>query len=132
MKKLLFFNLLIQVFFFILSLLSVRIFDKEHKSLEMFSYVFYFDLIFCFFYFILNSLFLFYLKSKKNLFSNYFILLETFFPLIIFGLIIIVFYSGKNFTELIFKPYFISGILILFFSIVFSYLITKPNKIKEL
>ena len=128
MKKLLFFNLLIQVFFFTLSLLSVRIFDKENRSLEMFSYVFYFDLIFCFFYFILNSFFLFFLKSKKDLFSNYFILLETSFALILFGLIMIGLDSGREF---IFSPYFILGIIILFFSILLSYLITKPNNLRN-
>lgn len=128
MKKLLFFNLLIQVFFFISSLLSVRFFDGENQSFEMFFYVFYLDLIFCFFYFILNSFFLFFLKSKKDLFSNYFILLETSFALILVGLIMIGLDSGREF---IFSPYFIFGIIILFFSILLSYLITKPNNLRN-
>jgi hypothetical protein len=124
MKKLLIFNLLTQVFFFVLSLVFVR-------SLEMFSYIFYFNLIFCFFYFILNWLFLYFLKSNNNYFLNYFILLEIFFSLIIFITTIFVISSGKNFTEIISKPYIISGVLILFFSVFLSFLITKPNQIKN-
>ena len=124
----LYFIIFLGIIFFISSLLSVRFFDGENQSFEMFFYVFYLDLIFCFFYFILNSFFLFFLKSKKDLFSNYFILLETSFALILVGLIMIGLDSGREF---IFSPYFIFGIIILFFSILLSYLITKPNNLRN-
>lgn len=127
MKKLLVYNFLIQVFFFVARLASIRIFDTEHKSWEMFSYIFYFNIAFCFFYFILNFLFLQFLQISNNFLSKNLLISEIAFSVLGLNIIIFILDSEYNYQKLISNPYFLFGTLILIFSIIISYLIVKSN-----
>jgi len=130
MKKLLIYNILVQVIFFVASLASIRIFDAEHKSWEMFSYLFYFNLAFCFFYFILNFIFLQFLEISNNFLSKNLLISEIVFTVL--NIIIFILDSEYNFQKLISNPYYPIGTLILIFSIVISFIIVKPNQRKTL
>lgn len=131
MKKLLIYNILVQVIFFVASLASIRIFDTEHKSWEMFSYVLFFNLAFCFFYFILNFLFLQFLKNSNSFLSKKFLISEIVFSVLTLNIILFfLFYSDYEFQELISNPYYPIGTLILIFSVIISYMIIKPNQWK--
>ncbi len=131
MKKLLIYNFLVQVIFFVTSLASIRIFDTEDRSWEMFSYIFYFNIAF-FFYFILNFLFLQFLEISNNFLSKNLLISEIVFSVLVLNIIIFILDSDYNIQKLISNPYYPIGTLILIFSIVISFIIVKPNQRKTL
>ena len=132
MKKLLIYNFLVQVIFFVASLASIRIFDTEHKSWEMFSYIFYFNIAFCFFYFILNFLFLQFLEISNNFLSKNLLISEIVFTVLVLNIIIFILDSEYNLQKLISNPYYSIGTLILIFSNIIPFTIIKPNQRKTL
>lgn len=133
MNKFLVYNFLVQVIFLSVSLASIRIFDSEYPSWEMFSYVFYFDLVFCFFYFILNFLFLQLLEISNSFLSKNLLISEIVFSILVLNIIIfILFRSDYDFQKLISNLYYPFGTLILIFSNIISFIIVKPNQKKAL